>query len=444
MNTKRSQALFDEACRVLVGGVNSPVRAFTAVGGTPRFITRGEGSRVYDADGNEYIDYVGSWGPIILGHAHPVIVGAIERASRAGTSFGAQTASEVELAELIAGAMPTIERVRFVNSGTEAALSALRLARAFTGRQKIVKCAGCYHGHADSLLVSAGSGALTRGVPDSPGVPAALASETIVVPYNDADAIAGAFQRFPNEIACVILEPIAGNMGLVMPRPGYLTRVRELTARFGALLISDEVITGFRVAYGGAQALFDFRADLVCLGKIIGGGLPVGAFGGRRDVMDRLAPTGDVYQAGTLSGNPLAMSAGIAQLRELAAPGVYDRLEETGAALEAGLRSAFADAGVAMQFGRVGSMWGLFFADAPVVDLASAKRSNTQAYATFFHAMLERGIYLVPSQFEVGFISLAHSKADIDHTVAASRAALQENTERSGRPWSTVRSVASP
>jgi glutamate-1-semialdehyde 2,1-aminomutase len=423
MNLKRSQALYEAASRVIPGGVNSPVRAFRAVGGTPLFIARGEGSRVFDADGHEFIDYVGSWGPLIFGHAFPPVVAAIQRAARMGTSFGASTAVEVELAELVVEAVPSIEQVRFVNSGTEACMSALRLARAFTRREKIVKCAGCYHGHADGMLVAAGSGALTLGVPDSPGVSAAQAADTIVVPYNHPAALERAFEEH-EDIAAVIVEPVAGNMGVVAPLPGFLGAARDLTTRHGALLIFDEVMSGFRVAYGGAQARYDIQPDLTCLGKIIGGGLPVGAFGGRADIMQRLAPAGDVYQAGTLSGNPLAMAAGIAHVRALKDSNVYERLESSGAALEQGLTRSLAESGVAARIARVGSMWTLFFARDPVVDLDSAKLSDAAAYARFFHAMLERGIYLPPSQFEAAFISLAHSKADIEQTVAAARESL--------------------
>jgi glutamate-1-semialdehyde 2,1-aminomutase len=423
MNLKRSQALYEAAARIIPGGVNSPVRAFRAVGGTPLFIARGEGSRIFDADGHEFIDYVGSWGPLIFGHVFAPVVTGIERAARMGTSFGASTALEVELAELVVEAVPSIEQVRFVNSGTEACMSALRLARAFTRRDKVIKCAGCYHGHADAMLVSAGSGALTFGVPDSPGVPAAVAADTIVIPYNHPIALEKAFDQH-EDIAAVIVEPIAGNMGVVAPLPGFLGAARDLTSRHGALLIFDEVITGFRVAYGGAQSLYDIQPDLTCLGKIIGGGLPVGAFGGRAEIMAHLAPAGDVYQAGTLSGNPLAMSAGIAQLRALRGSDVYDRLESAGAALEAGLSRALADSGVRARIARVGSMWTLFFARDPVVDLDSAKLSDTAAFARFFHAMLERGVYLPPSQFEAAFISLAHSKADIEQTVTAARESL--------------------
>ncbi|MDQ6766850.1 MAG: glutamate-1-semialdehyde 2,1-aminomutase [Candidatus Eremiobacteraeota bacterium] len=424
MSQKRSTALFETAQRLFPGGVNSPVRAFKGVGGTPRFLVRGEGSRVYDADGREYIDYVCSWGPLILGHAHPQVESAIERAAAAGTSFGAPNPAEIELAELIVAAMPSIELLRFVSSGTEACMSALRLARAHTGRDMIVKFDGCYHGHADSLLVNAGSGSLTFGVPSSAGVPKAVAALTVVVPFNDAQALERAFKEHAEDIACVIIEPIAANMGLVLPERGFLQAVDEIAHRHRALLIFDEVITGFRVAHGGAQSLFGVRPDLTCLGKIIGAGLPVGAFGGRADIMRRLSPLGDVYQAGTLSGNPIAMAAGVAQLQALSKPGVYERLEASGAALEAGLRALIREHDASIAFSRVGSIFGLFFNQQAVRDLPSAKRSDTQAYASFFHSMLDHGVYLAPSAFEVGFLSLAHSRADIDDTTAAARAAL--------------------
>ncbi|MBC5823581.1 MAG: glutamate-1-semialdehyde 2,1-aminomutase [Candidatus Eremiobacteraeota bacterium] len=423
--SRRSAELYEAARKLIPGGVNSPVRAFRAVGGTPLFVTRGQGSKIYDADGNEFIDYVLSWGALALGHADPDVVTAIERAAQAGTSFGAPTPGETELAAIIVEAIPSIEQVRFVNSGTEACMSALRLARAFTGRDKIVKCAGCYHGHADSLLVSAGSGALTLGVPDSPGVPASFAEHTIVIPYNDGEAAHAACRRYADEIACVIVEPLAGNMGFVRAKPQYLQELRDLTDRIGALLIFDEVMTGFRVAYGGAQTLLGISPDLTCLGKIIGGGLPVGAFGGKRDVMRRLAPDGDVYQAGTLSGNPLAMAVGIAQLRRLEQPGSYERLEGTARTLEAGLRKVFAAKRLPVSMDREGSMWGMFFQAGPVTDLASAKRSDLGAFRAFFNEMLARGIYLAPSAFEAAFVSTAHSKSDVERTIAAAAEAVE-------------------
>jgi glutamate-1-semialdehyde 2,1-aminomutase len=424
MHGKRSEALHAAASRVIPGGVDSPVRAFRAVGGTPPFIARGEGSHLFDVDGNEYVDYVLSWGPLILGHAHPAIVSAIERAARAGTSFGAPTALETELAELIVDAVPSVEMIRFVSSGTEACMTALRLARAFTGRDKIIKCAGCYHGHADALLVAAGSGALTLGIPSSPGVPRSVAADTIVVPYNDAHAVESAFAGHPEQIACVIVEPVAGNMGFVKPAPGYLERLRAATKAAGALLIVDEVMTGFRLHYGSAQSLYGIAADLTCLGKVIGAGLPVAAVGGSEQVMKRLAPIGDVYQAGTLSGNPLAMAAGIAQLTTLKDSDAYSRIEAIGGALVDGLREAFEAAGVAVQIDRLGTMWGLFFADRPVTDLDSAKTSDVDAFARFFHAMLDRGVYLAPSQFEAAFLSTSHSRDDVERTVAAARESL--------------------
>jgi glutamate-1-semialdehyde 2,1-aminomutase len=424
MSETRSRRLFETASHLFPGGVNSPVRAFKSVGGTPRFLVRGEGSHVYDADGHKYIDYVASWGPLILGHANPRVVDAIEHAAASGTSFGAPNPHEIELAELIRAAMPALEMLRFVSSGTEACMSALRLARAYTERERIIKFDGCYHGHADSLLVKAGSGALTFGVPSSAGIPRDLAALTMVLPYNDAEALRGAFKDHGNDIACVIVEPVAGNMGLVLPEPGFLAAIVDLAHRHGALVIFDEVITGFRVAHGGAQSLYGITPDLTCLGKIIGAGLPVGAFGGRADIMRRLAPLGDVYQAGTLSGNPIAMAAGTAQLRELSSVDAYERLELAGAALETGLRAAISDHSVPVQFSRIGSIFGLFFNEHRVRDVATAQRSDVNAYAAFFHAMLDRGVYLAPSAFEVGFLSLAHSSADIDDTITAASEAL--------------------
>lgn len=424
MPTSRSESLHAVASRLTPGGVNSPVRAFRAVGGTPRFIDRAAGSKIYDVDGREYVDYVLSWGPIMLGHAAPEIVDAIERAARDGTSFGAPSPYEVELAQLVVDAIPSVDMVRFVSSGTEACMTAIRLARAYTKRDKIVKCAGCYHGHADALLVGAGSGVLTLGIPDSPGVTRATAADTLVVPFNDDDVAGAAFAKHGEEIAAVIVEPVAGNMGFIPPAPGYLERLRALTSAAGALLIVDEVMTGFRLHYGSAQQLYGVEADLTCLGKVIGAGLPVAAIGGKRAIMERLAPSGDVYQAGTLSGNPLAMAAGVAQLRALRDGDAYEGIERVGAALVGGLRDAFDAAGVGAQIGRIGSMWGLFFNPKPVTDLATAKASDTKAFASFFHAMLERGVYLAPSQFEAAFLSAAHSDDDVERTVAAARASL--------------------
>jgi len=425
MRTERSEALFEEAKRLIPGGVNSPVRAFRGVGGTPRFIARGAGSRVWDVDGNSYIDYVASWGPLILGHAHPSVVEAVQGAVKEGTSFGAPTEREVELARLVVEAIPSVEMVRFVNSGTEATMSALRLARAFTGREKIVKFDGGYHGHADGLLANMGSGGLTLGVPASPGVPAATAAGTLSARYNDLASVEALFAANGDDIAAVIVEPVAGNMGVVPPRPGFLEGLRAITRRHGALLIFDEVITGFRVAYGGAQTLYGVQPDLTCLGKIVGGGLPVGAYGGRREIMERVSPTGPVYQAGTLSGNPIAMAAGIATLRALQQPGVYDDLERKAARLQQGLKEAAAEAGVPATVNRVGSMLTAFFVDVDVEDYESAKRADTARYAAFFHAMLAEGVYLAPSQFEAAFVSTAHTDEDIERTVLAARKALR-------------------
>jgi glutamate-1-semialdehyde 2,1-aminomutase len=426
MNTERSRNLFDSACALIPGGVNSPVRAFKAVGGQPRFIARGEGAYLIDVDGNRYIDYVLSWGPLIHGHAHPHVIEAVTRTAAQGTSYGAPTELEVHLAQMVIEAMPAVEMVRFVNSGTEATMSALRLARAYTRRNKIIKFAGGYHGHADFLLVAAGSGALTLGIPDSPGVPQATTADTLIVPYNSLPAVEELFAQFPDSIAAVIVEPVAGNMGCVPPQPGYLQGLREVTSRFGALLIFDEVMTGFRVAYGGAQALYNVMPDLTCLGKIIGGGLPAAAYGGRRDIMSLIAPSGPVYQAGTLSGNPLAMAAGIAQLELLQQPGVYDRLEARSARLAEGLGEAASATGMPIQQTRVGSMFCAFFSDQPVIDYTSAKRASTERYARFFQAMLDQGIYLAPSQFEAGFLSLAHQEAEIERTIEAARLAFAQ------------------
>ncbi len=411
----------DEARRFLPGGVNSPVRAFGAVGGEPVFAARGEGCRIWDEQGREYLDYVGSWGPLIVGHAHPRVVAALQEQAARGTSFGMPTTLETELARRVVERVPGCEKVRFVSSGTEATMSALRLARAATGRDRIVKVEGCYHGHADSLLVKAGSGVMTLGIPGSPGVPAALASLTSTVPFNDLEALERLFGERRDEIAAVILEPVAGNMGVVPPAEGYLRGVKDLCARHGALLVMDEVMTGFRVGPAGAQGRYGVTADLVCLGKVVGGGLPVGAYGGRADLMGRVAPEGPVYQAGTLSGNPLAMRAGIETLDLLAQPGVYERLEALGARLESGLREAAGDRPVCVQ--RVGSMLTVFFQPGPVTDHASAARSDTTLFARFFHAMLEQGVHLPPSQFEAWFLSTAHGEAEVLATVeAAARA----------------------
>ena len=415
----KSEQLFSRAVQVISGGVNSPVRAFRAVGGKPPFIQRGNGSRIWDVDGNEYIDYIGSWGPLIFGHRPPEIVQALNEVLEIGTSFGAPTEREVEIAELITKLVPSVEKVRLVNSGTEATLSAIRLARGFTGRDRIVKFDGCYHGHGDSLLVKAGSGVATLGLPDSPGVPATLAELTIVLPFNNPAALMKEFDAHRKEIACVIIEPIVGNMGCVLPRGDFLRILRDVTKQFGALLIFDEVMTGFRVALGGAQAKYGVNADLITLGKVIGGGLPVGAYGGRSDIMDRVAPAGPVYQAGTLSGNPLAVAAGLATLRRLQKENPYDKLELLGARLERGLLAAAAQANVPARMNRAGSMFTLFFTDRDVFDFESAKTSDMHRFNRFFHAMLDQGVFLPPSQFEAAFISAAHTAADIDLTIEA-------------------------
>ncbi len=414
MTRETSERLYAEALDLLPGGVSSPVRAFRAVGGSPLFIERGEGAYLVDVDGNRYLDYVLSWGPLILGHAHPRVVRALEEALRKGTSFGAPSPLELELARLIRDAMPSIELVRFVSSGTEATMSALRVARAFTGRAKIVKFVGCYHGHADLLLVQAGSGVATLGLPDSPGVTPGAVGDTLTAPFNDLPAVERLFETH-EDIAAVILEPVVGNMGLVLPQPGFLEGLREVTNANGALLVFDEVMTGFRVHPGGAQTLYGVTPDLTTLGKVIGGGLPVGAYGGRREIMELVAPAGPVYQAGTLSGNPLAMTAGIETLRVIAEPGVWDGLERAGARLEAGLSAL----GAGIQVARAGTMFGMFFSDVPVTSWDEAKDADTERFSAFHRAMLERGVYLAPSQFEAGFLSTAHGDEEIDATVEA-------------------------
>ena len=415
---KRSEDLFERALKRIPGGVNSPVRAFRSVGGKPLFISRGDGARIWDVDGNEYIDYVGSWGPLLFGHRPPEVAAALERVLSTGTSFGAPTEREVELAELICRLVPSIEKVRLVNSGTEATMAAIRLARGFTGRDRIVKFDGCYHGHGDSLLVKAGSGVATLGLPDSPGVPQALAALTTVLPFNDVNALEREFSGHGSEIACVIVEPVVGNMGCVPPRSGYLQALREVTSKSGALLLFDEVMTGFRVAAGGAQELYGIHPDLTTLGKVIGGGLPVGAYGGRADIMDRVAPAGPVYQAGTLSGNPLAVAAGLAMLQRIEKEEPYSKLEVLGSRLEAGLRLP------GVRVNRVGSMFTVFFTEKDVVDFDTAKSCDTRRFNAYFESMLRQGVYLPPSQFEAAFISAAHTVEDVDKTIAAARAAM--------------------
>jgi glutamate-1-semialdehyde 2,1-aminomutase len=425
MKSERSQKLFARARKLIPGGVNSPVRAFGSVGQVPRFIAKAKGAQIVDVDGNEYIDYVGSWGPMILGHADPGVLRAVQKAAKHGTSFGAPTELETELARLVCKAVPSVEKVRMVSSGTEATMSALRLARGATGRDRILKFEGCYHGHADALLVGAGSGVATLGIPGSPGVPAAFTELTIQAPYNDLEATAQAFERWKDEIACVIVEPVAGNMGLVLPEPGFLEGLRELCDRNGALLIFDEVMTGFRVAYAGAQGHYGVEPDLTCLGKVVGGGLPAAAYGGSAELMDRMAPDGPIYQAGTLSGNPLAMAAGIETLERLERPGTYERLAERTQTLARGLAAAAEDAGIELHTGHVGGMFGFFFHPGPVRNFGDARKSDEPRFRRFFAAMLADGVYLAPSPYEAGFVSLAHGSDEIRATLEAAARAFR-------------------
>jgi len=424
MNIQRSRELFLEAQTLFPGGVDSPVRAFRAVGGQPLFIARGQGPYLFDVDGNRYIDYVLSWGPLIAGHAHPEVVRAIQQTASLGTSFGAPSPLKIKLARQIMALMPAIEMIRFVNSGTEATMSALRLARAFTRRDKIIKFEGCYHGHADMLLVQAGSGVATLGLPDSPGVPAATTGDTLVAIYNDCDSVEALLRRYPGQIAAVIVEPVAGNMGVVPPRPGFLEGLRDVTRQHGALLIFDEVMTGMRVHLGGAQGLYHITPDLTTLGKVIGGGLPVGAYGGKREIMQMVAPAGPMYQAGTLAGNPLAMSAGIAQLEHLRQPGIWEQLENVASSLEQGIQQAARAAGIPIRQTRVGTMFTTFFSQTDLLDWNSVKAADTDRFSRFFQGMLEKGVYLAPSQFEAGFISTAHTGEVIAQTVEAAHAAM--------------------
>jgi len=421
----RSRKLFEEAKKHIPGGVNSPVRAFRSVGGEPLFIRKAKGSKIVDVDGRTYIDYVLSWGPMILGHTHPRVTAALKKAISNGTSFGAPTELEITLAKMVKKAFPSIEMVRMVSSGTEATMSAIRAARGFTGRDKILKFEGGYHGHGNSLLVKAGSGVATFGLPDSPGVPADLAKLTLTVAYNDLAAVKELASREGEQIACIIVEPVAGNMGCVPPEPGFLEGLRQVCDQYGIVLILDEVMTGFRVAYGGAQQLYKIKPDLTCLGKVIGGGLPVGAFGGKLEIMQKIAPIGPIYQAGTLSGNPLAMTAGIETLKELGKPGVYKTLEKLSAELEQGLRAAASEAGVPVTLNRVGSMFTGFFTDRKVKDFESAKTSDTGRFGRYFLSMIKNGVSLAPSQFEAAFLSLAHSRADINKTIEAARKSLK-------------------
>lgn len=425
MEYTNSQRLFQEACELIPGGVNSPVRAFQAVGDHPVFIERGEGAYLFDADGNKYVDYICSWGPLLLGHQPQAVSNAVAEALTKGSTYGAPTAIEVEMAKKIIDAVPSVEMVRMVSSGTEATMSALRLARGYTGRNKIVKFEGCYHGHADHLLIKAGSGALTFGVPSSPGVPESIASETLTAQYNDIDSVKALFAQYPGQIAAVIVEPIAGNMGLVLPKEGFLEGLRQVTEEHGALLIFDEVISGFRASYGGAQKIFNIMPDLTCMGKIIGGGLPVGAYGGKKEIMLHVAPVGPVYQAGTLSGNPLAMAAGIAMLDELSKPNVYEAIEAKAKMLAEGLQAAADKAGVKIALNHSASLLTVFFTDVPVDSYQSAMTANTEQYKVFFQAMLNQGYYLPPSQFECWFVSQAHTNEDIKKTIEAAEKAFQ-------------------
>jgi glutamate-1-semialdehyde 2,1-aminomutase len=425
VKTDLSEKLFAKAQTLFPGGVNSPVRAFKGVGGTPRFIARGRGAHLVDVDGNDYVDYVLSWGPLIVGHCHPEVMREVQDAMKDGSSFGAPSPREIQLAELVRERMPWIEKMRFVSSGTEATTSAIRVARGFTGRDDVLKFDGCYHGAGDALLVKAGSGVETLGLPDSPGVPADLARHTLTLPFNDLPAVEALFARKGRDLAAVIVEPVVGNMGVLVPKPGYLQGLLDVCRRHGALLIVDEVMTGFRVAAGGACGLYGLRPDLVTFGKVIGAGLPVGAFGGRADVMDRVAPAGPIYQAGTLSGNPMAMAAGYSTLR-LMTPDAYAKLEQQSAALAAGLAEAAKAAGVPVQVNRVGSMLTVFFSEKPVFDAASARAASTKRFGRFFHAMLEAGVYLPPSQFEAAFLSTAHGPDEIERTLRAARGAFAE------------------
>jgi len=425
MNVEKSRKLFQESLAIIPGGVNSPVRACKSVGTEPVFIDHADGCHVFDADGNRYIDYIGSWGPMILGHRHPAVIEAIKSVLEKGTSFGAPTEFEVQLAEIVTKAVPSIEMVRMVNSGTEAAMSAVRLARGYTGRDLIVKFDGCYHGHADTLLVAAGSGVATLGIPGSPGVPESVVQNTLSLPFNDMDAVEDVMSRKGEQIAGIIVEPIGGNMGMVEPVPGFLETLRSLTEKSGSLLILDEVMTGFRVAYGGAQFLYSIQPDITCLGKIIGGGLPVGAYGGRKEIMEYIAPQGPVYQAGTLSGNPVAMAAGIATLTELKKPGVYESLDEKSDRLSKGLLEAARKAEISVTSARVGSMMGMFFTQVPVRNFEDAKTSDLDMFSAYYRGMLGKGIYLAPSQFEALFVSAAHTEEDIEETIKAAEAVLR-------------------